>query len=159
MSFYETIVSLIAVAALVISTVSLIRTRKFQAKQLDFEAITAALAKKQLELLEQGEPARDQAYVTAELVKMDRADYRFVIMNQGHATATEVAFEIDPASPDNPLVGNECQRKLPYPSLQSGQSFTLIAALHLGSAMSYQTHLKWKNPDGSPGANDIHLST
>lgn len=159
MTFYETIVSLIAVAALVISTVSLIRTRKFQAKQLDFEAITAALAKRQLELLEKGEQARDQAHVTAELVKMDRADYRFVVMNQGRSTASEVVFEIDSASPDNPLVRNECQRKLPYPSLQSGQSFTLIAALHGGSAMSYQTHLRWINPDGSQGANDIRLST
>ena len=71
----------------------------------------------------------------------------------------KTSTEIDPASPDNPLVGNECQRKLPYPSLQSGQSFTLIAALHMGGAMSYQTHLRWKNSDGSQGANDIHLST
>ena len=142
-----------------ISTVSLIRTRRFQTKQLDFEAVTAALAKKQLKLIEKEEQARDQACLTAELVKIDRADYRFVIMNQGSSVASEVVFEIDPASPDNPLVKNECQRKLPYPSLQSGQSFTLIAALHMGSAMSYQTHLRWKNPDGSQGANDIHLST
>ncbi len=46
MTFYETIGSVIALVALVISTVSLIRTRRFQTRQLDFEAITAALAKK-----------------------------------------------------------------------------------------------------------------
>lgn len=159
MTLYETIGLSIAVVALVISTVSLIRIRKFQTRQLDFEAITAALAKKQLELIKKDEQTRGQACVTAELVKMDRADYRFVIMNQGNSAASEVVFEIDAASPDNPLVGKECQRKLPYPLLQSGQSFTLIAALHMGSAMSYQTHLRWKNSDGSQGINDTYLST
>jgi len=112
-----------------------------------------------LDLIEKEGQTQEKARVTAELVKVGRTDYRFVIMNQGSAVASDVTFEIDHTSPDIPLAGNECKRKLPYPSLQSGQSFTLIAALHMRSAMSYHTHLKWKNPDGSQGANDIHLST
>jgi hypothetical protein len=158
MTPYEITSSLIAIVALVISVVSLVRARKVQAKQLEFEAITAALAKKQLELLEKGEQTQEQAHVTAELVKVGRTDYRFVIMNQGVAIASDVTFEIDPTSPDNPLVTNECAGKLPYPSLQPGQSFTLIAALSFDSAMSYNTQLKWKNPDGSQGTNNVHLS-
>ncbi|MFH1374956.1 MAG: hypothetical protein ABII79_14325 [bacterium] len=159
MTPYEIISFLIAIVALMISALSLYRACKVQAKQLEFEAITAALAKKQLQLLEKQEQTQDQARVTAELVKVGRTDFRFVIMNQGTAVASDVTFEIDPTSPDNPLVGNECQRKLPYPSLQPGQSFTLIAGFHMGSTMSYDTHLKWKNPDGSQAANDVHLST
>ncbi|MGB7061646.1 MAG: hypothetical protein WBF13_04745 [Candidatus Zixiibacteriota bacterium] len=159
MTPYEIVTSLIAIVALVISTASLIRARKVQARQFEFEAITAALAKKQLEVLEKNEQTEEEARVTAELVKVGRADYRFVIFNQGSAVASDVTFDIDPASPDNPLGGKECQRKLPYPSLQPGQSFTLIADLHMGSAMSYETHLKWKNPNGSQGTSDIHLST
>lgn len=155
---YETINSLIAIVALVISTISLVRARKVQTKQIEFEAVSAALAKKQLELIEKKEKTQEQANVTAELVKVGRTDYRFVIMNQGATVATNVTFEIDATSPDNPLAINECQRKLPYPSLKPGQSFTLIAALYLRSAMSYHTHLKWKNPDGSQGINDIYLS-
>ena len=155
---YEIISSLIAILALAISVVSLVRARKVQAKQLEFEAITAALAKKQLELLEKEDQTQEQAQVTAELVKVGSTDYRFVIMNQGVAIASDVTFEIDTTSPDNPLVGNECGRKLPYPSLQPGQSFTLIAALHMGSTLSYNTQLKWKNPDGSQGTNNVHLS-
>ncbi|MCJ7632416.1 hypothetical protein MUP77_08495 [Candidatus Bathyarchaeota archaeon] len=158
MTPYEVASLVIAVVAIVISVVSVIRTHKVQAKQLEFEAITAALAKKQLELLGKKEQRREQAHVTAELVKVGRSDYRFVIMNQGVAIASDVTFEIDPMSPDNPLVTNECARKLPYPSLQPGQSFTLIAALSMDSAMSYNTQLKWKNPDGSQGTNNVHLS-
>lgn len=159
MTPYEIISSFIAFVAIVLSTVLLVRGLKVQAKLLDFEAVTAALAKKQLELIEKEHKTQEQARLTAELVKVGRADYRFVIMNQSTTVASDVTFEIDPTSPDNPLASNECQRKLPYPSLQPGQSFTLIAALHMGSAMSYQTHLKWKNPDGSHGVNHVHLST
>jgi hypothetical protein len=170
MTTYQILTLLLAALAAVISTISLVRSRQTQTKQLEFQAVTAALAKKQLELLERQDGLEKQngsentsleekARVTAELVKVGKADYRFVVLNQGRAIATDVTFEIDPASTDNPLVGNECQRKLPFPSLQPGQSFTLIAALHISSAMSYDTHLKWKNPDGSQGVNDMHLST
>ena len=159
MTTYEIISLFFASVAVALSALSMVRTRKVKARQLEFEAITAALAKKQLDLIEKEEQTQEKARVTAELVKVGRTDYRFVIMNQGSAVASDVTFEIDQTSPDNPLAGNECKRKLPYPSLQPGQSFTLIAALHMRSAMSYHTHLKWKNPDGSKGANDIHLST
>lgn len=156
---YEITSLLIAIFAIVISVVSLIRASRNQTKQLEFEAITAALAKRQLDLLEIKEQRREQAYVTAELVKVGRSGYRFVIMNQGVAVASDVTFGIDPKSPDHPLVANECARKLPYPSLQPGHSFTLIAALSMDSAMSYNTQVKWKNPDGSQGTNNVHLST
>ena len=158
MTTYEIINSLIAILAVILSITSLVRARKVQAKQLEFEAITAALAKKQLELLENEEKTNERAHVTGELVKVGRTDYRFVITNQGPAVAEHVTFEIDDSSPDNPLVGNEAQRKLPHPSLQPGQSFTLIAALHMGSAMAYDTHLGWQNPDGTEEKKTLHLS-
>jgi len=165
MKSYEIAGLLTAIVAIVISVVSLILARKVQAKQiglqekqLEYEAIIAAHAKEQLKLLEKEEQTQGQAHVTAELVKVGRTDYRFVIRNLGVAVASDVTFEIDPTSPDNPLVANECARKVPYPLLQPGQSFTLIAAPSMNSAMSYNTQLKWKNPDSSPGANNVHLS-
>src|SRR5205809_936975 len=82
-----------------------------------------------------------KADVTVELVKVGRTDFRFVLLNRGLALATDVNFSIAEDSADNPLVKNECERKLPYPKLEPGQSFTLIAALHMGSAMKYATHL------------------
>ena len=58
MTPYETASSLIAIVALIISTVSLIRARTVHAKQLELEAITAALAEKQLALLEKEEQTK-----------------------------------------------------------------------------------------------------
>lgn len=159
MTSYEIVAPWIAIVALIISTVSLARTSRIQTKQLEFEAITAALAKKQLELLTKEEQSDERAHVTAELVKVGISDYRFVVMNQGAAVASYVTFKIDPASPDNPLLRNEAESKLPYPSLHPGQSFTLIAAFNLDSALSYDAHLEWQNPDGSREEKKMHLAT
>ncbi len=158
MTLYEILTVLVAVIAVITAAASLVRTRKVEEKQLEFQAITAALAKKQLAALEKEEGAKNKADVTVELVKVGRSDFRFVVSNQGHAPATNVNFTIAEESPDNPLVPNECERKLPYPKLEPGQSFTLIAALHMGSAMNYANHISWQNIDGSSGARDVHVS-
>jgi len=159
MKLYEIGTLLIALLATVISTVSLVRSRRTQEKQLEFEAINAALAKKQLELISREETNQEKARVVAELVKVGKTDFRFVIINQSSVMATNVDFEIDENSPDNPLLQDECQKKLPYPFLQPGQSFTLIAAPYKGSTMNYNTLLSWTNPDGSQDENRVHVST
>ncbi len=97
-----------------------------------------------------------RAYVTASLEKFGETDYRFVIMNQGPSIASNVIFGIDP---NDCLDVKECKRKLPYPCLQPDQDFTLHALLNFTSAWSYQSHLKWNNPDGSLETKEIYLST
>ena len=158
MTPYEILQVLVVVIAVIIATTSLVRTRRAEEKQLEFQAVTAALAKKQLKALEKEEGAMNKADVTVELVKVDRSDFRFVLSNQGYAPAMNVNFTIIKGSPDNPLVPNECKAKLPYPRLEQGQSFTLLAALGMGSAMSYATQISWQNIDGSSGAHDVHVS-
>lgn len=158
MTHYEFLTLIIALVAVVISAISFVRSGKTQERQLEYEAINATLAKKQLEMILREETRQEKARLVAELVKVGRTDFRFVVLNHSSVLATNVDFKIDENSPDNPLVQNERRSKLPYPSLQPGQSFTLIAALHFGSAMSYDTLLTWTNPDGSPGSNRVHVS-
>ena len=158
MTPYEFLSVAVSGLALLIAGFSLAMTRRAQRKQLEFQAISAALAKKQLQKLEKDEQFTARADLTVELVKLGVSDFRFVLFNQGSAVAKEVGFAIAEDSPDNPLIARECERMLPYPALQPGQSFTLIAALHLGSAMSYMTHVKWKNPDGSGDSRDVYVS-
>ena len=157
MTAYEILTSLTAIVAVIISILSLNRTRRIQAKQLEFEAITTALANKQLEILTKEEQLAERAHVTVDLVRVGASDYRFVIMNQGAVVALDVTFEIDSVSPYNPLLRSETERKLPYPSLQPGQSFTLIASFNMQSPLSYDVHLKWQNPNGSLKTKKIHL--
>lgn len=158
MNLHEILTLLVALIGAVTGLTSLVRTRRIAEKQLEFQAITAALAKGQLQALESQEDAKSKADIIVELVKVGRIDFRFVVSNRGGAPAANVNFKIAEDSPDNPLVGNECEQKLPFPKLEPGQSFTLIAALRMGSAMTYATHVAWKNPDGSVGSRDAHVA-
>jgi hypothetical protein len=155
---YEIINLALAIAAIMIAGVSLIATIRLQRRQLEFQAINAALAKKQLEVINAQEESESGAEVTAELVNIGGSGYRFVLFNQGSVAAADVNLELIEATSDDPLLPNECARKLPYPLLDPGQSFTLVAALSLGSAMVYMARVTWKDPDGSRHSRECCLS-
>ncbi len=158
MNLQEILTLLVALVGAITGVTSLVRTRRIAAQQLEFQAIAATLAKRQLETLERQASAESKADVTVDLVKVDRTDFRFVLSNRGSVPAADVNFRIAQDSPDDPLVRNECERKLPFPKLDPGQSLTLIAALHMGSALKYATHVTWANPDGSIESRDVHVA-
>lgn len=161
MTLLEILTLLVAVIGAITGLTSLLRTRRLAEKQLEFQAISAALAKRQLRDLEQQEDAKSKADITVELVSpmsFGGTRYEFVLSNRGSAPATDVDFRIAESSADDPLIRNECDRKLPYPQLEPGQSFTLTAVLHMGSAMKYATKITWRNLDGSTGSRDVQVA-
>jgi hypothetical protein len=158
MNLYEILTLLLALIGAVTGLTSLVRTRVIAEKQLEYQAIAAALAKRQLEALIRQEATTSKAEVTVDLVKVGRTDFRFVVSNRGLAPATDVNLEISPSGPDNPLVKGELDRKLPFPKLEPGQSFTLTAALHLRSAMQYPVRLSWRDPNGGIERRDVHVA-
>jgi hypothetical protein len=155
---YEILTIIIASVGAVTGIASLWRTHVLARKQLEYQAIAAALAKRQLEALIRQENAENRADLTVDLVKVTSTDFRFVVSNRGLAAASDVNVEVDPSSPDNPMVQGERAQKLPFPRLDSGQSFTLIAALHLRSAMQYSLHLTWRDPGGRIERRDAHVA-
>lgn len=155
---HETINSLISLLAVAIAAISLVRARKVEAQQLEYSAINAAYTRKLLERIEKEDQAEQNARVSAELLKVSTGNYRFVITNEGAATATDVVFSIESAGSDDPLSENECKRKLPYPKLNPGESFSLIAGLHMGSTMNYASRVTWKDPDGTVRSVDRQLT-
>jgi hypothetical protein len=158
MSLYEGLGILIGLISATIALTALVRGRVIAARQLELQAITAALAKRQLEAIDRKERAESKADVTVDLVRVGRTDWRFVVSNRGGVPATEVNFTIAETSADNPLVRSECEQKLPFPKLEPGQSFTLHAAPHLRSAMQYPVRLTWRNPDGGSDQRDVHVA-
>jgi hypothetical protein len=155
---YEILALVIACLSAAPGIISLWRTHVIAKKSLEYQAIAAALAKRQLDELFKKAAAENKADITVDLVKVTSRDFRFVVSNQGLATATDVDIEIDSSSLDNPMVEGERAAKLPFPRLDPGQSFTLIAALHLRSAMQYSLHLTWKNPGGRIERRDAHVA-
>jgi hypothetical protein len=153
MSRYEVLSFLLAVVAIVVSVVSLIRTRKIQEKQLEFQKIAADLSAKQLEIIRREESAR----INVRLEKTGTS-YKFVIANEGKAVARDIHFSIDGLSGDNPLSPAEYAEKIPIPALHPGSSTTLIAVIHMRSARRYTVRVRWSNPDGSQVSDDIFTS-
>jgi hypothetical protein len=158
MTPYEIISIGVSIIAVVIAIISNRRSIKLKQKQLEFDAIAADLNKKYLKQFEEEEKTKNKANVSAELVKIDSKNYRFVVTNYGPAEAYNIYFVIDSQHEDNPLVQGDSDRKLPYPSLKPGQSFELLAAIHMQSEMSYKVHLTWENKDGTKKDETINLS-
>ena len=153
MTRYEILTLLISLLAIIVAVVSLVRTRKIQDKQLEFQKIAADLSTKQLEIIQKEEAAR----INVRLEKFG-SGYKFIITNVGKAVAKDIHFSLDGRAGDNPLIPSEYAEKIPIPALHPGNSATLHASLHMQSAMRYTVCVRWKNPDGRQVSDEIFTS-
>lgn len=157
MTTYELITILISFIAVVISTVSLVRTRKVQREQSELQKVTAKLSRKQIEIIEREQAQQNKAKIAVELIRSGN-DYRFVISNIGNAKASNIHFDLDQDCEDNPLVQGDYDRKIPIPSLNPGSDIELLAAISMGSDGRYNVLVRWDNPDGTQGKDKIFVA-
>ncbi|MEJ1465004.1 MAG: hypothetical protein RPU15_17310 [Candidatus Sedimenticola sp. (ex Thyasira tokunagai)] len=157
MTGFEILSLLVSILAVAIAAISLVRTRRIAAKQLELQHVTAELSRKQLEIINSEEEAQTRALIDVEL-EGSGSNYKFVISNYGGAEAKDVHFHLGGEGEGNPLVGSEYAHKIPIKSLKPGKSVTLIAALTLGSPAQFNTFVRWINPDGSEGREEYFVS-
>ncbi len=155
MNGIEVVTLLISLLAVVVATVSLVRTRRIAEQQLELEHITAELSRKQLEIINAEEKALKIAHIDVELEGYGN-EYKFVISNHGGVEANDVNFHIE--GEDNPLIPNEYEQRIPIKSLKPGKSVKLIASFTLNSPREYNTFVRWLNPDGSQGKEEYYVS-
>lgn len=98
MTLFESLTLSISLVAVVISVVSLVRTRRTASQQLELEKITADLSAKQLQFLEAEEKMLSKAQIDAELEEYG-TDYKLIITNVGGSVAYDVLFVIEGDSP------------------------------------------------------------
>lgn len=152
MTPFELISTAFSALAVGLSIYTFLSNRKLQ-------HVTAELAKKQLQSLARDERDRGAAQVQIYLIKEDLTSFRFVIRNVGAVEARNVNLTLLLDDPKlSPLIGSECKEKLPFSRLSPGSSFTLIAALHLGSPLAYRASLEWMNPDGTRRNEEVSVS-
>lgn len=156
MSQYELLALLLALVAVVISAISLIRTGKLQRQQSRLNEVTEELSRKQLELITKEEAVKEQALVIADLEGYG-SDWRFVITNEGLSPAENVEFELIDC-PKSPLVTGDYNEKLPIPMLQPGQTVRLIAAIAQGNSLTYTARVSWTDSDGTRKKKEYFLS-
>ena len=153
---YETITLLVSIVAIVISTVSLIRTNKVASQQLELEKVHAELSKKHLEKINNEEKIQAIAIIDVDLVEADE-NYRFIIKNIGGSTASDVFFSLS-ACERNPLVQNDVKGKLPITSLRPNKSVELMATKILNCDSEYTVNVRWTNPDGTNSKDSMILT-
>ncbi len=148
---YENLSLLISLLAVIVSLVSLVRSRrlgeeqiKLSKEQLKLEAITAELARYQIKEIEEKALLKDKPIIGAALVRMAGSG-EFVIVNSGQGNAYDLNFElIGPGS--NVLY--DAEEKLPCLELRSNSKLKLKASFHIGSPSVYQAKISWRDSEG-----------
>ena len=145
MSNFETLTLLVSLLEVIISTISLVRTRKLAKEQLELERVTAELSRLQIQSLEEDRESKTKPKFNVTLSKLGKSSF-FYISNTGEGTAYEVNFELVDCE-DSPLT-SDLSEKFPHPEMKPNSRVKLIAAMHLGSPSKYQVKLSWKNSSG-----------
>ncbi|AMN45512.1 hypothetical protein ACG33_00025 [Steroidobacter denitrificans] len=158
MTQYEILTSMVACIAALISLVTWSGQRKLQREANDLQRATSKLAKKQLEILLREDADKDKARLTLDVIKGGKS-YRFRITNISVVDAYDVEMELLLDDPKySPIIQSEYKEKFPAKKLAPGSAVILTAALHLGSPTAYNARLRWRNPDGSPGEDQIYAA-
>jgi len=157
MTHYELLSIAVSLVAVLIALVSLVRARRVQSELLGYEADVAALARKQLEMIQSEEAVKRDGAVSVDLVEVG-SSYRFVVRNVGTTEVTRVGIAVGNEGSSGPLVPSQVKRLLPFPKLRPSQSFNLTASIHINSPRQFAVRATWKNQDGSDGLSEHHVS-
>jgi len=146
MSKFEVLSLLISALAAIISTVSLMRTRKLAKEQIELERVTAELSRLQIESIAEEKSNKTKPKFNVNLTKLGKS-YSFYISNTGQGSAYNVNFELIDCE-DSPLSSHDLQDKFPHQEIKANSRVKLLAAIHMGSPRKYQVKLTWENESG-----------
>jgi hypothetical protein len=133
--------AVVALAALIVSVVSLRKTNKFgetadRLNRLLIERETADGA------------ASKMADLSANMIHVGKNDHRLKVFNRGKGVARNVRLtDLNPS--DSILIAGEIARKFPVPILEQHQWVEVIAANHMGAGPRVHIRLQWDDDAGA----------
>jgi hypothetical protein len=148
----------VSIVALIVSTVSLVRKRRTQEKQLDLKRQMKEIADAQLGLSQQAAAKQGKAEVELSLRKYDMNSYRFYLRNAGPAKAFDVSFELQVTPGYKDPLGADYRELIPVQELPVGQEVSIRAFIGLGGGGRWPVKWRWRNQDGSAGGNSSVLT-
>ncbi|MDH4191301.1 MAG: hypothetical protein OEW21_14015 [Betaproteobacteria bacterium] len=158
LSFYEGLSLLIALLAAVISFVSLYRTHRIAARQLELQEAQAALAKFQHDVLEKEEAAKQRADIRIAVIERGRG-HRLVISNVGLGSARDVVFDVVlPNGKASFLIQSEMDDLLPITELPPGHEVSMVVAPTLGSARHFLAKIAWTSANGEHERKNLEVT-
>lgn len=90
--------------------------------------------------------ASQRADLSAEFRSRARNNYELRVFNRGRGVARQVQMEVQ--SGEELFHRGDLTRKLPYPSLDVHQSFSVLAAVHMQSPRRATVRLVWDDDAG-----------
>ena len=158
MTTFQVLTLMIALIAVAISAVSLIRTRRIAKEQLELQRTMAQMAKKQLELLLAEEAASSGARLEVRIEPYGNS-HKFIVSNAGTVPAKDVSFQLHPhGKGDSPLVQSDFADKFPVTMLGAGSSVGALMARTFGTASAFDVTLTWRDPNGSAREEETFVS-
>ncbi|MEZ8594043.1 hypothetical protein BCU22_010035 [Vibrio cyclitrophicus] len=154
MSQYEFLTLVTSLLAIVVSLISLVRTRKIAQEQLELERVTAELSKVQLRNLEEENKAKNLPKFNVTIQRLGKNSF-FYITNTGQGTAYNLNLELVNC-PENPLY--DIEHKLPHPEMKPNSRVKLNAAFHMQSPLKYEAKLTWEDAEGNSLSENFWLT-
>jgi hypothetical protein len=140
--------TLVAVIAIIISLVSLRRTRLFNDRQLGFLAENDKLIRLQRSQLEQAEKEKIASDVSVRVYNAANGK-RLGIVNSGRVLVENVTLKyLEQAEYGSPFIPEELREKLPFKHIHPGEEHNVILVLHDQTPMSFDVQLNWEENDG-----------
>jgi hypothetical protein len=147
----QIVTAAIAALGIVVSTWSLLRTRRLNRQQLRLHTKQEELIDLQLQALRREStpaPVTEKADVRVDL-EGSGGNYKFVVTNWGRVPARDVTFDLDVKPGSVSPLATDYEDKIPIPILAPGSRCALSAALTFGTGTTFQARWTWYNPDGT----------
>lgn len=158
MNLFELITTFISVLALIISVISMTRTRRNSKKLIELEEIHAELSKKQIAQIELLEKEKKASSLNVQF-EGSGDPKKLVISNSGPSSATNIRLCLTEDNNHNPLISGDYEEKLTYKLLHPGEQYHFLATFPISvSQRVYHVNLKWTNEDGSQTNRDYNVS-
>ena len=156
---YGSIISiLVALVAIVISLVSLSRTKKFNDRQLLFLAENEKLIQLQRAKMEEEAQEKIASDISLFVYKTSSGE-RLGIVNSGRVVAEDVTLiYVEQEKYESPFIQSEFDEKIPIKRMHPGEEHDVLMALYDQTPFSFEVLVKWKANGGSEYEKSITVS-
>lgn len=144
----------VALAALVVSFISMHKTNKFNEKQNELAATTERLNRLQIDREIAEGVSSKKADISANFVSLGKNNSRLKVFNKGKGIAKNIRL-IDLDRENSTLVDSDIARKFPLPIMEQHQSVEIIASRHLRSPPRVHIKLIWDDETGLDNEKEL----
>lgn len=143
----------VALAALIVSFISMYKTNKFNEKQNELAVTTERLNQLQIERETAEGVSSKKADISANFVTLGRSS-RLKVFNKGKGIAKNVRL-VDIDSDNSILANGDIARKFPVPIMEQHQSVEISAYRTLVSAPHVHIKLIWDDETGTDHEKEL----